>query len=93
MSRNLVYLLAMSVIGTAIMAVIVFGIGMAFSVMFVGGLVDLYADYQFGIWNVDTVKSMAKVCCSGLVALLSMWAIQKLLGACDWLGRWRVGRV
>lgn len=93
MSRNLVYLLCMSVIGTAIMAVIVFGIGMAFSVMFVGGLVDLYADYQFGIWNVDTVKSMAKVGCSGLVALLSMWAIQKLLGACDWLGRWRVGRV
>lgn len=92
MSRNLVYLLAMSVICTAIIAVMFFGIGTAFSVMFVGGLVDLYADYQFGIWNVGTVQSIAKVMCSGLVALVSMWAIWKLLGACDWLCRWKAGK-
>jgi len=92
MSRNLVYMLCMSVIGTAIIAVMFFGIGTAFSVMFVGGLVDLYADYQFGIWSADTVKSMAKVGCSGLVALLSMWVIQKLIDACNWLCRWKAGK-
>lgn len=93
MSRNLIYFLCMSLIGTAIIAVMVFGIGTAFSVMFLGGLVDLYADYQIGILDVNTVKSMAKVGCSGLVALLSVWAIKVLLNACDWLGRWKVGRI
>lgn len=92
MSRNLIYFLCMSVIGTAIIAVMVFGIGTAFSVMFLGGLVDIYTDYQFGIWSVDTVKSMTKVGCSGLVALLSVWAIKGLLSACDWLCRWKVGK-
>ena len=92
MSRKLIYLLCMSIIGTAIIAVMVFGIGTAFSVMFLGGLVDIYTDYQFGIWSVDTVESMAKVGCSGLVALVSVWAIKALLDVCDWLRRWKAGR-
>ena len=92
MSRNALYILAMTIVSTAIIAVMVFVIGTAFSVMFLGGLVDIYTDYQFGIWSVDTVESMAKVGCSGLVALLSVWAIKGLLSVCDWLGRWKAGR-
>lgn len=92
MSRTARYIIAMGLVSTVIIAVMVFGIGTAFSVMFLGGLVDIYTDYQFGIWSVDTVESMAKVGCSGLVALLSVWAIKALLDVCDWLRRWKVGK-
>lgn len=93
MSRKSIYILAMGIVSTAIIFVMIFGIGTAFSVMFLGGMADIIADYREGIWDVNTTVGLAKVICSGPIALLSVWAINSLLNMCDWLGRWKMGRV
>ena len=78
MSRKMAYLLAMGLASTAIMAVMIFGVGTAFNVMFLGGMAD---------------GKMWQVILSGPVALVSIVLIQKSLDAIDWLGKWKVGRV
>ena len=77
MSRSAIYIIAMGLVSTAIIAVMIFGIGTAFSVMFLGGLSD---------------GNMKLVFWSCLVALASIYLIQQSLKSCDWLGRWKVGR-
>ena len=93
MSRSALYILAMGLVSTAIIAVMIFGIGTAFSVMFMGGLADVIDDCMIGIWDMNTTTGIAKIICSGPVALASIWIIQKLLDVCNWLGRWKAERV
>ena len=92
MSRKLIYVLCMGVVATAIIAVMFFGIGTAFSVMFLGGMADIFISYRAGVWGVDVTTGIAKIIASGPIALVSVWAIQKMLDLLDWLRAWRLCR-
>ena len=93
MGRNLIYALGMGLVSTAIMAVMIFGVGTAFSVMFLGGMADIYAGMEYPGDGVMILIGIAKIMWSGPVALVSVWLINKLCGVWNWLGMWKVGRV
>lgn len=91
MSRNLLSALGIGMVAMLIMAIMVFGVGVALNCLLLGGIDNIYNGLIEPGEEVLILTGIAKVVCSGPAALLAIWAIQGCLKVIDRLRAWRVG--